>query len=167
MTRKSGKHCVTRDIQNHWTAASTLLSLINSVYHDLSHWRSNQRSQNVKPKLYHWAMVHIAHKRSQINSTLRLCNQLTWCVLSVIFVLLQKTRSPLGLCLPKRNGDTHPRNYNLMGKERDIHFFIWRNHIINWITMSRKSGKHYAQHTEPLDSCFNLNRSHQQCIAKT
>ena len=44
-----------RNIQNHGTAVPTLLRLINSVYHDLSHWRSNQRPQNVEPKLYNSA----------------------------------------------------------------------------------------------------------------
>ena len=28
--------------------------------------------------------------------------------------------------------------------------------------MTRKSSKHLAQHSEPLDSCLNLIRSHQQ-----
>ena len=31
--------------------------------------------------------------------------------------------------------------------------------------MTRKSGKHCAQHAKPLDSCFNLIKSHQQCIS--
>ena len=31
--------------------------------------------------------------------------------------------------------------------------------------MTRKSGKHCVQHTEPLDSCFDLISSHQQCIS--
>ena len=35
-----------RDIWKHWTAVSTLLSLISSVYCDLPHWGSNQRPQN-------------------------------------------------------------------------------------------------------------------------
>ena len=26
---------------------------------------------------------------------------------------------------------------------------------MTWITMTRKSGKHCAQHTEPLDRCFD------------
>ena len=34
--------------------------------------------------------------------------------------------------------------------------------IINWIT--RKSSKHYVQHTEPLDSYFNFIKFHQQCM---
>ena len=42
------------DIQKHWTAVSTLLGLISSVYRDLYHRRSNQRPQNAEPKLYHW-----------------------------------------------------------------------------------------------------------------
>ena len=39
--------------QKHWTAFSTLLGLISSVYCDLTHWRSNQRLQNAEPKLDH------------------------------------------------------------------------------------------------------------------
>ena len=42
-----------------WTAVSTLLCLISRVYHDLPHWRSNQRPQNAEPKLHHWA--HCPH----------------------------------------------------------------------------------------------------------
>ena len=34
----------------------------------------------------------------------------------------------------------------------------------NWITMIRKPGNHSLQHTETLDSCFDLIRFHQQCI---
>ena len=45
-----------RDIQKHWTAVSTLLGLISSVYCDLPHLRSNQQTQNAEPKLYHWAI---------------------------------------------------------------------------------------------------------------
>ena len=41
-------------IRKHWTAVSTLLGIINSVYHNLHHWRSNQRSQIAVPKLYNW-----------------------------------------------------------------------------------------------------------------
>ena len=36
--------------------------------------------------------------------------------------------------------------------------------ILNWIPMTRKSGKPYTQHTETLDSFFTLIKSHQQCI---
>ena len=35
----------THKIREHWTAVSTLLSLISSVYRNLHHWRSNQRPQ--------------------------------------------------------------------------------------------------------------------------
>ena len=43
------------DIWKHWTAVSTLLGLISSVYRDLHPWRSNQRPQIAEPKLYNWA----------------------------------------------------------------------------------------------------------------
>ena len=43
------------DIWKHWTAVSTLLGLISSVYRDLHDWRSNQRPQIAEPKLYNWA----------------------------------------------------------------------------------------------------------------
>ena len=46
---------LSHDIQKYWTAVSTLLCLISSVYHDLPHWRLNQRQQNVELKDYHWA----------------------------------------------------------------------------------------------------------------
>ena len=45
-------------------------------------------------------------------------------------------------------------------------FFIYREelYIINWITMTRKSSKYCAWHMEPLEGCFDLISSHQQCI---
>ena len=39
----------------------------------------------------------------------------------------------------------------------DLHYIV----LINWITATRKSGKHYARHMEPLDSCLDLIRSHE------
>ena len=51
MTRKSGKH-IARDIRKHWTAVSTLLDLISSVFRDLPHLRLNQQPQNAELKLY-------------------------------------------------------------------------------------------------------------------
>ena len=44
--------------------------------------------------------------------------------LVVASVLLQGTRSPPGLRLPKMIGDTHPLNHNIIGKERDINYLI-------------------------------------------
>ena len=43
----------THNIRKHWTAVSTLLGLISSVYRDLPHRRSNHH--NAEQKLYHWA----------------------------------------------------------------------------------------------------------------
>ena len=40
------------NIRKRWTAVSTVLSLIISVYPDLPHWRSIQQPQNAEPKLY-------------------------------------------------------------------------------------------------------------------
>ena len=53
VTRKSDKHLCTT--QKHWTAVSTLLGLISSVYRDLHHWKSNERPQIAESKLYNWA----------------------------------------------------------------------------------------------------------------
>ena len=52
----------------------------------------------------------------------------------------------------------------LSSQVQDIHFFfqIEELYVINWITMTRKSGKHCMQHTGTLNSCFNFIRSHQQ-----
>ena len=44
----------THNIWEHWTAVSTLLGLISSVYSNLHHWRSNQRPQIAVPKLHCW-----------------------------------------------------------------------------------------------------------------
>ena len=39
-------------------------------------------------------------------------------------VPIQSTRSPPGPRLLKMIGDTHTHNYNLKGKEKDVHFFF-------------------------------------------
>ena len=49
------RQTLAHDIRKHWTAVSTLLGLISSVYRDLPHWRLNQRLQNAELKFYHWA----------------------------------------------------------------------------------------------------------------
>ena len=54
-----------RDIRNHWTAVSTLLSLISS---DLTRWRSNQLLQDAELKLYLWAT---GPHRTQMMSSVR------------------------------------------------------------------------------------------------
>ena len=47
MTRKPGKHSVRH--MEHWTAISTLLGIISSLYRDLHHWRSNQQQLLLYP----------------------------------------------------------------------------------------------------------------------
>ena len=54
MTRKICR-TPTHNIREYWTADSTLLGLISSVYCNLHHWRSNQRPQITVLKLYNWA----------------------------------------------------------------------------------------------------------------
>ena len=54
----------THDIREHWTAVSTLLGLISSVYLNLHHWISNQRPQIAVPKLYNWG---ISSYRTQVT----------------------------------------------------------------------------------------------------
>ena len=44
----------------------------------------------------------------------------------------------------------------------ETYIFYQTNYIINRIT--RKSGKHYAQHIEPLGNYFDLIMSHLQYI---
>ena len=39
------RRTLTHDIQKHWTAISTLIGVISSVYRDLHRWKSNQRPQ--------------------------------------------------------------------------------------------------------------------------
>ena len=53
MTRKI-RRTPMHDIQEHWTAVSSLLGFISSVYRNLHHWRSNQRPQIAVPKLHNW-----------------------------------------------------------------------------------------------------------------
>ena len=42
--------------RKHWTAVSTALGLISSVYYDLHHWRSNQQPLIAEPKIYNRAI---------------------------------------------------------------------------------------------------------------
>ena len=59
MIRKSGKHLHAK----HWTAVSTLLSLISSARRDRHHWRSNQQPQYAEAEtllLGHLFMPHIS-----------------------------------------------------------------------------------------------------------
>ena len=49
------------DIRKHWTAISTLLGLISSVYRDLHHWRSNQQPQIAEPKTLQLSQQSISH----------------------------------------------------------------------------------------------------------
>ena len=46
---------LTQDIRKYWTAVSTLIGLISSVYRDLHHWKSNQQPQITVSKIYFWA----------------------------------------------------------------------------------------------------------------
>ena len=49
---------------------------------------------------------------------------------------LQRTRSPPGPCLPRRIGNMHLRNdYNLNGKDIDVHFSFLSRGIILWIEL--------------------------------
>ena len=43
--------------------------------------------------------------------------------------------------------------------------FQWKISIVNWITMTRKSGKHLHMTHGNTDNCFNLIKSHHQCIS--
>ena len=110
------------NIQTHWTAVSTILGLISSVYCDLPHWRWNQQLQNAEPKLSLWAIGP--------HRTKMMPNQLVMVIAQPINLnmscklhpySLQRTWSPPGPCLPRRIGNMHPHNYyNLKGKDIDV-----------------------------------------------
>ena len=117
---------LTHDIQKHWTAVSTLLRLISSVYCDLHYWISNQRPQNAEPKFYHRA---INPHCTQVMPN-QLVMVIAWPINSNVSCKLhphslQRTRSPPGPHLPKRIRNTHPCNYyDLKGKDIDVHFLF-------------------------------------------
>ena len=120
----------THDTQKHWTAVSTLLVLFSNVYHDLHHWRSNQRSQIAEPKLY-----------NQANSSY--CTQVMPNNLNASCKLhpysLQRTQSPPGPCLPKRIRNTHPCNYyELKVKDIDVYYSFLSKGIILWIEKEKQ-----------------------------
>ena len=80
---------------------------------------------------------------------------------------LQRTQSPPRPCLHKRIRNMHPHNYyDLKGKDIDIQFSFLNRGIILWIELPwpENPANTCARHTETLDSCFDLIRSHQPCI---
>ena len=83
--------------------------------------RSNQQPQNTEPKLL--PPIHIAW----------LINLNVSCKLYLY--TLQRTWSPPGPRLPRKIGNTHPRNYyNLKGKDINVHLFSFLSRgIILWI----------------------------------
>ena len=117
----------THDIRGHLIAVSTLLGLFSSVYRNLHHWRSNQRSQIAVLKLYNWATssyrIHVTPNQL-IMIIAQPNNQYMSCKLHPYS--FQRTRSPPGPRLPKKLRNTHPRNYyDLKGKGIDVHIFIF------------------------------------------
>ena len=76
---------------------------------------------------------------------------------------LQRTRSLFGPRFPK----SALCIYVGLTSWAENRFYIWKEELyyINWITMSRKSGKHFYAAYETLDSGFDLIRSQQQCIS--
>ena len=138
MTRKPGEH-----LRKHWTAVSTLLGFLSSVYCDLHLGKSNQRPQIAQPKLYNCA-----------NSSYRIrvtSNQLVMVIARPINLNVscklypysfQRTRSPPGPRLPKRIRNTHPCNYkDLKGKDIDIYFSFLSTGIILWIELPWPEGR--------------------------
>ena len=100
------------DIREHWTAVSTLLGLISSMYRNLHHWRSNQGPKIAVPKLYNWATssYHTQVTPNKLVMVIARPNNLNVsCKLHPYS--FQRTRSPPGPRLPKKLRNTHPRNY--------------------------------------------------------
>ena len=146
-----------------WTAVSTLLGFISSVYRDLHHWRSSHRPQIAEPKLYNCASSSYRTQMTpnqQVMVIVRPINLNVFCKLHPYSLL--RTRSLSGPRLPKKIRNTHPRNYyDLKGKDIDLHFLFLYWGIIFWIELPRPGNpvNTYARRTETLDSCFDLNRS--------
>ena len=116
------------NVRKHWTVVLILLGLITSIYRDLFHLRSSQWPQNAETKLYHWAICpHRAQVMpNQLVMVIAQPNNLNVFCKSYPYSL-QRTRSPPGPRLPRRIGNTHPRNYyNLKGKVIDVHFLFFK-----------------------------------------
>ena len=113
MTRK--RRTPTHDIRKNWTAVSTLLGLICSVYRNPHHWRPRQR-----PKL---CISHTSDAKLVMVIAL-LINLNVSCKLHPYSS--QRTRLPPGPRLPKGIRNTHLFNYyNLKGKEICTFFFFF------------------------------------------
>ena len=106
-------------IQEHWTAVSTLLGIISSVYRNLHHWRSNQQLQIAVPKFYNWATgsYHTQVTPNQLVMVTARPNNLnvSW---KLHLYSFQRTWSPPGLRLPKKLKNTHL--YNVLNKRISV-----------------------------------------------
>ena len=119
-------------------------------------WLENP--QNAEPKLYHWA--------TGPYRTLAMPN---W--LLMINAWPHNLMCLEGTFYPYR-GHSHLQGHVALRIHVGItswagnRFYIWIEELyyVNWITMTRKSGKHFHATYGTLDSCFDLIRSHQQCI---
>ena len=117
----------THNIREHWTAVSTLLGLISSVYRNLHHWRLNQRPQIAVPKLYNWTTSSYCTQvtPNQLVMVIARPNNLNVSCKLHPYSLQRTWSPPPGPRLPKKLRNTHPRNYyDLKGKGIDVHIFI-------------------------------------------
>ena len=117
---------------DHWTAVSTLLSLVSSSYRDLHHWRSNQQTQNAETEGLpqgHQSMTHISNAESTTYGKNARPRDLM-CLESTFFSG-QRIRPPLGLYLSK-SALCFRIHFNLIGYIY-IYIYVCMGHIYIYI----------------------------------
>ena len=118
------------------------------------------RYKIAKPKLYHWATGTDRVQKMVYRLVMVDAHQITLMCLVFISVLLQRTRSPSGLHLPKRIRYMYPSYYNLMGKE----FLNLKKKMFNYIDIVFITDMFYAETNWMSIVCRQLNSFKYNCL---
>ena len=126
-------------------------------------WFPVESYQRLKKMVFDASLFNTKHYKIQIKGRVLQYRERS-CALPYTSVLLLMKREPLSrLWLPTSNVLTL---YISIIRCVYILFSFFSRGIIFWIKLPLPANpvKSYARHTETLDCCFDLIRSHQQCI---
>ena len=164
MTRKSVRHCV-----RHTELLDSYFHIIRS-HQPCTPWSPPQKTEKVTTEcraetlsLSYWSKSHTSdakcHGKCAANQPDMSCCYI--CILTYDSVTSRYMSSQndwkhvSAKSLPKRQGNRHTFFLNFWIE-------LYRK---DWITKPRKSDKDCVAHTEPLYTCFDLIKSHRQCIS--
>ena len=132
----------THNIREHWTAVSTLLGLIN-IYHNLHHWRSNQRPHIAVPKFYNWATCSYRTQAmpNQLAMVIVRPNNLKWLLclyrklLTVSSFLTGWPRNLMAQSAGCRIRRLHPLKWGKSSPPKNV--LVWTlSYILSWSSSS-------------------------------